>query len=222
MHTQGLGDAPEEMPATPIEEVWTQLLRASDIHTAISRQKADANDADAAQSRLAWAPDGWWPLSEAQLRLLSFEALLLCQPPPAEKEATTASSGGEQVAGSGPATRSVETELVQMSEEQTRKLIDELSARLTTSVLGTELDEEEVRLPSRRATRILLAAAALCCLMMEPARPRTASLPASRGYLPLASFPWLLASTSNVLLATVALATHHAPLLGCRRVCPAS
>ena len=185
MHTQGLGDAPEEMPATPIEEVWTQLLRASDIHTAISRQKADANDADAAQSRLAWEPDGWWPLSEAQLRLLSFEALLLCQPPPAEKEATTASSGGEQVAGSGPATRSVETELVQMSEEQTRKLIDELSARLTTSVLGTELDEEEVRLPSRRATRILLAAASLVLL-----DDGTSTSP----YRLIAGFPWLLAT----------------------------
>ena len=53
--------------------VWTQLLSLSDIELATSAAEPTAGVAG-----LPWSAADSWPLSERQLKLLSFELLVLC------------------------------------------------------------------------------------------------------------------------------------------------
>ncbi|KAL1503093.1 hypothetical protein AB1Y20_011156 [Prymnesium parvum] len=129
-----------------VEEVWTQLLRESDLHAAISSQRTHTHDeADGRTCRLAWASDEWWALTDEQLRLLSFEALLLSQAAPLEKEETAP----DDIAGGGEATpRRAAVDLRRLRQEDARRLSEELSRRLAASIVLSGLEEEEARLPT--------------------------------------------------------------------------
>ncbi|KAL3912381.1 MAG: hypothetical protein SGPRY_008354, partial [Prymnesium sp.] len=140
------------------EEVWPHLLRESDFHAARSAQKASEGEGREEKERvgegegergggggeatikLSWGEDGWWDLSEEQLRLLSFEALLLCEGR-AEREETGQEGGrevdrkgrevaqGEVVAGARVGEQK-RRGLEGMSDEENRRLVEELSRRL--------------------------------------------------------------------------------------------
>ena len=124
------------------EEVWTQLLRLDDLKLSAARRPESGPSAH----QLAWADDGFWPLSDEQMRLLSFEALILCHAPPVEADQTAT----EDDAADTPSNASSEAPppgLSAMSEGQEQQLAQELALRLARSVVASAHAEEEERLP---------------------------------------------------------------------------
>ena len=72
----------ETVTAASTEDAWTQLIGRADIDKAVAAAQPTSGDAG-----LPWSYEDTWPLSERQLRHLSFELLLLCPPGELEAEA---------------------------------------------------------------------------------------------------------------------------------------
>ena len=67
--------------AASTEDAWTQLIGRADIDKAVAAAQPTSGS-----EGLPWSHEDAWPLSERQLRYLSFELLLLCPPDELETE----------------------------------------------------------------------------------------------------------------------------------------
>ena len=138
-------EAPSAVTAASTEDAWTQLIGRTDIDKAVAAAQPTSGDAG-----LPWSYEDTWPLSERQLRHLSFELLLLC--PPGELEAE---DDPQDEAPQGEASASELPTLSSLSEAQRMVLAEGLSAQLAKCVRGAEQPDGE--LPS-----LVRLAAGLC------------------------------------------------------------
>ena len=120
--------------AASTEDAWTQLIGRADIDKAVAAAQPTSGDAG-----LPWSYEDTWPLSERQLRHLSFELLLLC--PPGELEAE---DDPQDEAPQGEASASELPTLSSLSEAQRVVLAEGLSAQLAKCVRGAEQPDGEL------------------------------------------------------------------------------
>ena len=121
----GASDAIGADAVQPAEDVWTQLIGRRDLEQAVAAAMPTAGG-----TGLPWSPGDSWPLSERQLKLLSFELLLLCPPdelpcdePP--EEPPRDGPGPDPPPGGPPA-----VSLEQLTDAQREQLAALLSERL--------------------------------------------------------------------------------------------
>ena len=124
----------ETVTAASTEDAWTQLIGRADIDKAVAAAQPTSGDAG-----LPWSYEDTWPLSERQLRHLSFELLLLC--PPGELEAE---DDPQDEAPQGEASASELPTLSSLSEAQRTVLAEGLSAQLAKCVRGAEQPDGEL------------------------------------------------------------------------------
>ena len=124
----------ETVTAASTEDAWTQLISRADIDKAVAAAQPTSGDAG-----LPWSYEDTWPLSERQLRHLSFELLLLC--PPGELEAE---DDPQDEAPQGEASASELPTLSSLSEAQRVVLAEGLSAQLAKCVRGPEQPDGEL------------------------------------------------------------------------------
>jgi hypothetical protein len=122
--------------AASTEDAWTQLIGRADIDKAVAAAQPTSGDAG-----LPWSYEDTWPLSERQLRHLSFELLLLC--PPGELEAED-DPQDEAPQGEASASASELPTLSSLSEAQRVVLAEGLSAQLAKCVRGAEQPDGEL------------------------------------------------------------------------------
>ena len=127
-------EAPSAVTAASTEDAWTQLIGRADIDKAVAAAQPTSGDAG-----LPWSYEDTWPLSERQLRHLSFELLLLC--PPGELEAE---DDPQDEAPQGEASASELPTLSSLSEAQRVVLAEGLSAQLAKCVRGAEQPDGEL------------------------------------------------------------------------------
>ena len=130
--------------AASTEDAWTQLIGRADIDKAVAAAQPTSGDAG-----LPWSYEDTWPLSERQLRHLSFELLLLC--PPGELEAeddpqdeAPQGEAPQDEAPQGQASASELPTLSSLSEAQRMVLAEGLSAQLAKCVRGAEQPDGEL------------------------------------------------------------------------------
>ena len=120
--------------AASTEDAWTQLIGRADIDKAVAAaQPTSGNEG------LPWSYEDSWPLSERQLRYLSFELLLLC--PPGELEAE---DDPQDEAPQGEASASELPTLSSLSEAQRMVLAEGLSEQLARYIQGAEQPDAEL------------------------------------------------------------------------------
>ena len=116
------------------EDAWTQLISRADVDKAFA-----AAQLTSANQGLSWNYEDVWPLSDRQLKRLSFELLLLCPPDElsAEDEAEGEAPQGEAAAGELPT-------LSSLSDAQRMMLVEDISEQLVRYVEGAEQPDAEL------------------------------------------------------------------------------
>ena len=129
----------ETVTAASTEDAWTQLIGRADIDKAVAAAQPTSGDAG-----LPWSYEDTWPLSERQLRHLSFELLLLCPPGELEAEDDPQDEAPQGEAPQGEASASELPTLSSLSEAQRVVLAEGLSAQLAKCVRGPEQPDGEL------------------------------------------------------------------------------
>ena len=120
--------------AASTEDAWTQLIGRADIDKAVAAAQPTSGS-----EGLPWSHEDAWPLSERQLRYLSFELLLLCPPDELETE-----DDPQDEAPQGEAPASELPTLSSLSEAQRMVLAEGLSEQLARYVQGAEQPDAEL------------------------------------------------------------------------------
>ena len=124
---------PQSVTAASTEDAWTQLIGRADIDKAVAAAKPTS-----ANEGLPWSYEDSWPLSERQLKYLSFELLLLCPPGELESE-----DDPHDEAPQGEAVAELPT-LSSLSDAQRVVLAEGLSEQLAKYVQGAEQPDAEL------------------------------------------------------------------------------
>ena len=130
-----------------LAELWPHLLKASDLRAIGAPKSSERQDGAAdGSSALPYSDTGSWPLSDAQIKLLGFETLLLTRPSPREATAKAA-AGSRTHTVEAPFGEPAPTEVLRgMSPEDSAELTARLSRRMVKSLAVVE--EEETPAPA--------------------------------------------------------------------------
>ena len=128
------------VPPRVAMSVWTQSITFADLSDALTIETLE----ERCETGLPWGDGSVWPLPEEQIRLLSFELLLLSRPsPPESTKAPGPSEAAYKHEPSSPARL-----LQSMPKARRQQLAAVLSTRLVEGLVVLDDEHEEAVLPA--------------------------------------------------------------------------